>query len=260
MDHAAERLRSVIVETPRVRRVGIGAPLAWLRRGWEDLLSAGSPSLGYGILVAAFGVLLVALAWDFVYLVPALMAGFLLVAPLVALVYYEISRQIEQGRAVDAIAAICAWRRNPASMVLLGLTLILVLIAWEGTAAIVFALSYGGQVPDKHNPLGDILFSGNYVPLLVAFFGSGAVFALAVFAFGIVTAPLLLDRPVDVVTAVLTSARCCVANPGAAMLWAALIAGLTAFGFATAMIGLVVVFPWLGHASWHAYRDLVEPQ
>lgn len=147
MDHATDRLHAVIAQTPRVRRVDRWAPLSWLRRGWDDLLGAGSPSLGYGILVAAFAVL-----------------------------------------------------------------------------------------------------------LLLAFAGVGAVFA-----FGVVTAPLLLDRPVDVVTAALTSVRCCAAHPGAALLWAALIAVLTGLGFVTAMIGLVVVFAWLGHASWHACRDLVEP-
>jgi len=69
---------------------------------------------------------------------------------------------------------------------------------------------------------------------------------------------MLLDRDVDVVTAALTSLRCCLANPRATLVWAALIALLTAVGFATFMLGLVVVFPLLGHASWHAYRDMVK--
>jgi len=93
---------------------------------------------------------------------------------------------------------------------------------------------------------------------VLAFFAVGAVFAAAVFAFGIVTAPLLLDRPVDVVTAALTSLRCCAANPGTLLKWALMIAVLTLVAAATVMIGMVVIFPWLGHASWHAYRDLVE--
>ena len=79
------------------------------------------------------------------------------------------------------------------------------------------------------------------------------------FALGVVTVPLLLDRPADVITAALTSLRCCLRNPGPMLLWAALIAVLTAVGFATFMLGLVVIFPVLAHASWHAYRDLVEP-
>ncbi len=78
------------------------------------------------------------------------------------------------------------------------------------------------------------------------------------FVFGVVTAPMLLDREVDVVTAALTSLRACLANPGATLVWAVLIALLTAIGFATLMLGMVIVFPLLGHASWHAYRDLVK--
>jgi uncharacterized membrane protein len=72
-----------------------------------------------------------------------------------------------------------------------------------------------------------------------------------------VSAPLLLDRPVDVITAALTSLRCCLRNPLPMIVWAVLIAALTLVGFATVMVGLVVIFPWLAHASWHAYRDLV---
>lgn len=93
---------------------------------------------------------------------------------------------------------------------------------------------------------------------MLVFVGVGGLLALAVFALGVVTAPLLLDRDVDVITAAVTSLRCCLRSPAAALLWAVLIAALTALGFATLMLGLIVIFPWLGHASWYAYRDLVE--
>lgn len=96
------------------------------------------------------------------------------------------------------------------------------------------------------------------MPVAVAFFLGGGLIAALVFTFGVVTVPMLLDRPVDVVTAMLTSLRCCLANPGAMLVWGLLIALLTAVGFATVLLGLVVVFPLLGHASWHAWRDLVE--
>jgi len=136
--------------------------------------------------------------------------------------------------------------------------LTLALILWERVAAIIFALFYGGEVRDMNTLAADVLFSGRYIPLLVAYFGAGGLFALTVFVFGVITAPMLLDRDVDVVTAALTSLRCCLANPRAMLVWAALIALLTAVGFATLMLRLVVVFPLLGHASWHAYRDMVR--
>jgi uncharacterized membrane protein len=244
--------------TPQVRQVATSQPLVWLSRGWSDLKRSAGPSLGYGVWIAAFGVALLAVAWRYTYLVPALVGGFLLVAPFVAIVFYALSQQLEQGGKVDGGAAVFAWRRNFGSIALWGLVLTLALILWERVAAIIFALFYGGEVRDLNTLVADVLFSGRYVPLLLAYFGAGGLFALTVFVFGVVTAPMMLDRDVDVVTAALTSLKCCLANPGATLVWAVLIALLTAIGFATFMLGLVVVFPLLGHASWHAYRDMVR--
>jgi uncharacterized membrane protein len=257
MEHAVDR-QDAGLATPQVRHVEATQPLVWLQRGWSDLKRSAGPSLGYGAWVAAFGVGLLVVAWRYPQLVPALVGGFLLVAPFVAIVFYALSRQIEQGQKVDGSAAVFAWRRNFGSIALWGLALMLTLIMWERLAAIIFALFYGGEVRDLNTLAADVLFSGRYVPLLFAYFGVGGLLALTVFVFGIVTAPMLLDRNVDVVTAALTSLRCCLTNPRATLVWAALIAALTAVGFATFMLGLIVVFPLLGHASWHAYRDLVK--
>ncbi len=257
MEHAVDRPDAGLA-TPQVRQVDASQPLVWLKRGWSDLKRSAGPSLGYGAWVAAFGFALLMVAWRYTYLVPALTGGFLLVAPFVAIVFYALSQQIEQGQKVDGSAAVFAWRRNFGSIALWGLALMLTLILWERVAAIIFALFYGGEVRDLNTLAGDVLFSGRYIPLLVAYFGAGGLFALTVFVFGVVTAPMLLDRNVDVVTAALTSLKCCLTNPRATLVWAALIAVLTAIGFATFMLGLIVVFPLLGHASWHAYRDMVK--
>lgn len=242
---------------PRIRQVGPSHTLVWLRRGLADMSAT---SLLYGAVVAGAGMLMLGLFVRASYLGPALVGGFLLVAPFVAIVLYGLSRQIEAGEAPDATHAVAALRHNAGSIALFGLMLALALIAWERLAAIIFALSYGGRDPDLSNFLGDVLLSGEYLPLLAAFFGAGALFAAAVYSLCVVTAPLLLDRDLDVVSAALTSLRCCTTNPGTMLLWAAIIAVITALGFATFMLGLVVAFPLLGHASWHAYRDLVEPQ
>jgi uncharacterized membrane protein len=256
MDHVIERPIGATA-MPEVRSVETSRPVEWLRLGFKDLTTARAPSIGIGVFVAGFGVLLLTLAWGASYLVPALIGGFLLVAPFAAIALYAMSEQLEAKRPVDLTRALFAWRRNTGSIALFGLMLTLSLILWERIAAIVFALSYGGTVPDLSAVMRDVLFSGNYVALTLAFLGSGALFAAMVFTLSVVTAPLLLDRPVDVITATLTSMRCCLHNPGAMLLWAVLIAGLTVIGFATLMVGLIVIFPWLGHATWHAYRDLV---
>jgi uncharacterized membrane protein len=257
MDHVIDRpVRATAM--PQVRTVDIARPIEWLRLGYADLAISRASSLAFGAFVAGFGVMLLTLAWGATYLVPALVGGFLLVAPFAAIGLYAISEQIEAKRPVDLTQALFAWRRNAGSIALFGLMLTLSLILWERIAAIVFALSYGGTVPDLSAVMRDVLFSGNYLPLTLAFLGSGALFAAMVFTLSVVTAPLLLDRPVDVITAALTSMRCCLHNSGAMLLWAVLVAGLTVIGFATFMVGLIVIFPWLGHATWHAYRDLVH--
>ncbi len=243
---------------PEIRKVDSGRPVIWLQRGWADFKKALAPSLIYGGWAAAFGFALLMVAWRSTYMVPALVGGFLLVAPFVAIVFYALSRQIEQGRPVDGAEAVFAWRRNAGSIALWGLALTMALILWERVAAILFALSYGGEVRNLETLLADVLLSGRYILLVLVYFAVGGLFALIVFAFGVITAPMLLDRDVDVVTAALTSLRACLANPAAALVWAALIAVLTAIGFATLMIGMVIIFPLLGHASWHAYRDLVQ--
>jgi uncharacterized membrane protein len=255
MDHAVGHPGDGL---PEVNRVDSGRPMVWLQRGWADFKKALAPSLIYGAWAAAFGFSLLMVAWRTTYLVPALVGGFLLVAPFVAMVFYALSRQIEQGRPVDGAEAVFAWRRNTGSIALWGLALTLALIFWERLAAILFALSYGGEVRDLQTLISDVLLSGRYIPLVLVYFAVGGLFALVVFVFGVVTAPMLLDRDVDVVTAALTSLRACQANPGATLVWAALIAILTAVGFATLLLGLVIIFPLLGHASWHAYRDLVK--
>lgn len=255
MDHALQE--PGVLDTPQVRRVETTRALEWLRRGYADLARSGTVGLAYGAFIAGLGAVLLGLAWSAVYLVPAFIGGFLLVAPFAAIGLYDMSAQLETQPRIDASRALFAWQRNIGSIALFGLVLVLLLILWVRLAAIVFALSYGGTVPDLTVVVQDVLFSGAYLPLLLSFFGVGAAFAAMVFTLSVVSAPMLLDRKVDAATAVITSMRCCLANPRAMALWAALIAGLTLVGFATFMLGLIVIFPWLAHASWHAYRDLV---
>lgn len=257
MDQTAETSLD-LMETPGVRKVGPGRPFVWLKRGLADLLRIPGVSLTYGVIFAAVGVLILTLARGGGHFAPALTTGFLLVAPFLAIVLYDLSRQLGQGGKVNSVAALHAWKRNSGSISLYGLLLALTLIMWERMSAVIFALFYGGRVPNLRNFVGDVLLSGNYNDFLVAYFGVGGLIAAAVFAFSVVSLPMMLDRDVDIATAIVTSVHCVARNPLAMLVWAVLIAVLMAIGFATWMVGLVLAFPWLGHASWHAYKDLVE--
>lgn len=244
-------------EAPAVRRIGVLRPFAWLRLGARDLAFRPGTSFGLGALVAFAGLVLIAVTWGATYLAPALLGGFLLVAPFVAIPLYALSRQREQSAPPDTTLAFSAWRGNGDSIALFGLLLALTYLAWERVAAIVFALFFDERVQHVPHLPAALLLSGQPVSLVVAFFAAGATVAAVVFALGVISVPSLMDRPVDVITAVLTSLRCCARNPAAMLLWAVLIATLTALGFATFMVGLIVIFPWLAHGSWHAYREMV---
>lgn len=240
-----------------MRHVALGAPLEWLRQGAGDLRRSLGPSLGIGALVAAAGWVLMTAAWNVGYLAPALLGGFLFVGPFAAIAVYGYSRQLERSDTINPAETHGAWRRNASSIALFGLMLAVAYIFWERVAAIVFAVFYRGEPLQFSNLVSSIL-AGQHLPLVLALGGVGFLIAAAVFALSVVSIQLLLDRPVDVITAAITSMRCCMRNPGAMLLWAALLAVLTWFGLLTFMLGLVVVFPWLAHASWHAYRAMVE--
>lgn len=257
MQHSIDTRPAHVEGLPDVRKVPVTAAFEWLRLGAHDLRRWPGLSLAIGAVIASAGWFLVTAAWKAAYLAPALLGGFLLVAPFLGIGLYAMARQMERGEPLDGGRAWMAWRANAGSIALFGLMLVLAYIFWERSAAILFALHYEGQAVQVTRLPEELLLSRRFDGLLVTFMIGGATMAALVFAFSVVSAPLLLDRPADAITAVLTSFRCCLNNPGAMVVWAALIAGLTALGFATLMLGLVVIFPWLAFATWHAYRAMV---
>lgn len=265
MDHVAQvtghlpRRARQAADAPEVRQVTVTQPLRWLKRGWEDLSHHPAASLGGGLAVAAIGAALIVAGRHLPHLAPTLVGGFLLLAPLVALPFHALSRQRLAGARPDLGEALADGWRNAGSLGLFGLVLAIAFLLWERVGAVSFALLYGGLVPDLSNLLFDVLLSGRYSALAIAFVGIGALFAAAVFVIGVVSVPMLLDREDgDLIAAIATSVRACRASPAAMLLWAGLIVTLMAVGYATALLGLIVIFPLLGHASWHAYRDMVD--
>jgi len=245
--------------TLRVRRVAPNAAFRWLAKGWDDMWRVPSIGLSYGVVAAGAGALLLWLSRDYTHLAPALASGFVLVAPALAINLYALSRRLERGEPIDSVHLFDDWRGNRGSIGLFGLGLAFVLLAWERISAILFALFYGGEVPDLARFASEVWLSGSYLELAAAYLLVGAALAAIVFCLSVVSLPLMLDRAVDPVTAAITSIEAVRANPLGMLLWAASIAILTAIGFATLMAGLIVIFPLLAYASWHCYRDVVEP-
>jgi len=164
----------------------------------------------------------------------------------------------EAGKKILFIDSLKCFGRNGQSLAFFGLILALVALMWERFSAVAFALIGANSAPIASAYLNEILFDGQHLAFTATWFILGGALALFVYALAVVSVPLILDRDADVATAIMTSLRSFALNTGPLLLWAALLVALTLLGFATLLVGLVVIMPILGHASWHAYRELVE--
>ncbi|MDO9284253.1 MAG: DUF2189 domain-containing protein [Aquabacterium sp.] len=239
-----------------VRNIPLLRPLGWLARGWRDLMRCPLPGLLHGLLLSAFGGALIVLAHRQFWLLSGAFTGFLLVAPVAATGLYAVSRALEKGQRADLAVAVAAWKPER-RLVAFGLLLALAGTGWVLTSASLITGFAPAPVPTPIDFLRVVVLN-EQSPLFEIWLAMGAFLAAPVFASSVVAIPLLLDRQVSVLAAVLTSWRVVQAHPLPMALWAALLMGLTVLGMATALIGLVVIAPWLAHASWHAYRDLVS--
>ena len=239
-----------------VRHIPLLRPLGWLARGWRDLVRCPLPGLLHGLALALFGAALVVLAHDQFWLLSGAFTGFLLVAPILATGLYAVSRALEKGQRADLAVALSAWKPE-GRLVVFGLLLALAGTGWVLTSA---SLVTGFAAAPVTTPLDflKVVVLNDHAPLFQVWLLMGAFLAAPVFASSVVAIPLLLDRQVSVLAAVLTSWRVVQAHPLPMALWAALLMALTVLGMASALVGLVVIAPWLAHASWHAYRDLIS--
>ncbi|MDP2132569.1 MAG: DUF2189 domain-containing protein [Sulfuritalea sp.] len=236
----------------------MSAPLDWLRRGADDLKACGLASLFYGLCFAAVGGVLLLAFRHAVQLVTAVTTGFMLVGPFFAIGLYELSRRREAGAAPRLAPTLAVWRRNLAAIGIYSLILIVIYLVWARASLVMFALFYQGGMPTLESFMVQILKFDN-IEFLIAYLLVGGFFAGLVFAFSAVSIPLMLDRNQDTVTAMLASFLALVRNLPAMLVWAALIVLLTAIGIGTGFLGLIVTMPLVGHATWHAYRALIEP-
>jgi uncharacterized membrane protein len=247
-----------LIESRRfgVRPIPTLRPLGWLALGWRDLRRFPSFGLAHGLVLAAFGAVLIMLAHDQFWLLAGAFSGFLLVAPLSATGLYAISRALERGESPSWRTVAVAWKPEP-RLVHFG-----VLLALAGTGWVVTSASFiAGLSPiPVERPIDFVrgVVLAEHGHLFEIWLLLGGLLAAPVYASSVVALPMLLDRQVGVMVAVLTSWRVVQEHALPLALWAALLFCLTALGLATALLGLVVVAPWLAHASWHAYRDLVD--
>lgn len=246
-----------------VQRVGFDRPWEWLAAGWRDMWNRPLISLAYGLIATLVGlVLAVVLAWTGLEaLIPVLAGGFLLLGPLMAVGLYEKSRLLAAGEAPTFSGTLGTAWRSMGRFGFLAAGLMLVYFLWVRIAFLLLALFLGTRgLPPAKEFMPTLLFTQHGLSLLVVGTAIGGVLAAIVFATTAISLPLLSDRErhVDSATAVGTSVESVLVNPKPMALWAALIAGFVALGLLTLGAGLIFVFPLVGHATWHAYRDLIK--
>jgi uncharacterized membrane protein len=241
---------------PAAQRVPLDRPLHWLRAGLDDLMANPLPGLAYGLLFSIGGDLILLASLEEPYLFMTALSGFFLVAPLLAAGLYELSRLRAAGAHPGFIDSLTGLRRSLPALALFGVVLAMVAVLWEQITAVSFSLFVHREI--GLSQFVQTLTEGEHRAFMATWFILGACLALVVFAFSVVSAPLILDRDADFITAITTSLRVFILNLEVMVLWAAIIVLLVLVSFATLMVGLVFTMPVLGHATWHAYRELVK--
>jgi len=243
---------------PPVRTVTVAAPFAWLARGAADLRRAPAASLAYGAIFALMGLAIAVVFRQAYQYTSALVAGFLLLGPFLATGFYDISRRLEAGQPARFADTTTAWRGNLGAFSLFALGLTIIMLIWARASLVTFALFFSSGMPTLDRFIAQVL-SVEHLDFVLTYVAVGALFAAIVFAVSVVSVPMMLDRGTDTVVAAITSVRALFTNPLPLAIWALLIVAIIGLGFASAFIGLVVAVPLIGHATWHAYKDLVAP-
>lgn len=238
-----------------LRPLRLSDPLRWLALGWRDFIRCPGLGLFYGACFMVMGWALMKVYERSPAYVLALSAGFLLMGPFLCLGLYQASRRLERGERPDFGDSLLAWDTRSGTLAVFGFVLLVLEMLWGRAAMVVFAVSFDGM-PDLKGSLLALLDPEN-LGFIVAWVGIGALFAGLIFAVSVVSMPLILDRPVDAISAGLTSIRLVLAEPAVMLLWGATITLLVVLAMLPWFAGLLVIGPVLGHASWHAYRAAV---
>lgn len=244
----------------RVQNINTQRPWLWLAAGWLDLRRAPVLSIGYGALFVASGYAVTGGLYqlDLTYMIWPMASGFLLIAPVFCIAFYEISRRLETEQSLDFTTLAKAWIGDAKSVLGAGLALVFFMILWIRVAALIYAINFPYTGLSIEEMTVKTFFTVEGVTFLAVGSVLGAILAFFAFLVSAVSLQTMLDQPLGFLPAVAISILCVTRNFLPMMIWAAIIVGITTAGLAFAFVGLAVTMPLIGHASWHAYRSLVR--
>ncbi|MCF6289001.1 MAG: DUF2189 domain-containing protein [Proteobacteria bacterium] len=232
------------------RIVGMDAPFRWLKKGYADFKKVKKLSLTYGVVMMIISIIVTYVAYKAgsIVLSIAMIAGFFFMGPALAIGLYSMSRQLDNGVTPIFLRCIKEGKKNLSDELVLSFVFLIIFLIWARSASMVhifFPSLSGMEFMD-------------WVKFLSIGTAVGAVFATIVFTIGAFSIPMLMDRKVDAITAILTSIRAVLNNKIVMLWWGFLIVIIILVGIATAFIGFAVLLPIVGHASWHAYLEVID--
>jgi len=232
------------------KKLNVLAPFNWLRLGWSDLKRARKQSLTYGLAMAliSYVVTLVTYMMGSYMLLFALLSGFFFLGPVLAMGLYSISCQLNEGKTPRLGYCLREGRRHISNGLVFAFILLIVFLIWARAASMVHIF-----FPEQSSPEWADLITFLSVGSTI-----GAFFCAIIFSASAFSLPMIMDRRIDVVTAVITSINAVLRNKAAMLVWASIIFVCILIGFATAFIGLIVLLPLIGHATWYGYKETID--
>jgi uncharacterized membrane protein len=248
---------------PVVRRIAPSDLFHALARGIDDFAAMPSHAVFLCVIYPLLGIILIAMTLgnSMLPLAFPIAAGFALIGPLAAIGLYELSRRREAGLDSSSSHALDVLHSpSLGAIVALGLLLMAIFLIWLAVAEAIYIANFGYHAPASLGQfVRDVFSTSAGWTLIVVGTGIGFLFAVVALSIGAISFPLLLDRDVGAAVALLTSIRVVLANPATMALWGFIVAALLVIGSIPFFLGLTVVMPVLGHATWHLYRRAVEP-
>ncbi|MFC2969827.1 DUF2189 domain-containing protein [Acidimangrovimonas pyrenivorans] len=249
-------------QVPEIRLLGITDLAESLQAGWNDFRAAPVYGLFFSAVYVIGGLVMLWLlaVWGAIWVSLPAAAGFPILGPFIAVGLYEVSRRLETGAPLSWRAVLgVVFRQKDRQIPSMAAVIVIFFLFWNFLSHMIFALFLGLQVMTNVSSSLGVFLTANGLMMLGFGTAVGAVFAGVLFSITVVSLPLLLDREVDFVTAMIASFSCVLANPAVMLIWAALVGALLFIGMLPGFLGLFVTLPVLGHASWHLYRRALEP-